>query len=165
MSVELHPRRWPIAFRIFAEPKTGSRLHFAVRVFPDRRAAWRDAKAHGCLADEPRAFWNWSALTHGHSIINTRRHGPSRITPEIGVLWFGAKELGAGVAGHEIMHAALRWAERRRVAFVQPPRKAGEFLDASPAEERVCHVVGWLTAQFWDRLYRHGRIDVVEQRT
>ena len=73
--------------------------------------------------------------------------GRGRVTPEWGTLFFHKNYLTPAALAHEFTHAAHNWARRRRLLTAR--RNRDHY--ATDAEERVCHMVGYLMWQFYEK--------------
>lgn len=70
--------------------------------------------------------------------------GKHRITSEKGTIFFHRKFITPAALAHEFTHAALAWARKRRMSL---SKRTGRY--STDAEERVCHMVGYLMWQFY----------------
>ena len=82
----------------------------------------------------------------------------------IATIFLAQSRLGAGYVAHELTHAAITWARRRRLsgtaiigtegAWRTISRSRSRSLSEGSSHELFCDVQGWLTTQFWRKYYR-----------
>lgn len=69
-----------------------------------------------------------------------------KLTGELGTLFFHRNAMGPEVVAHELGHAALSWAKRRRV----DPRVTRKRASVCP-QEKFCEVLQRLTGQLYQK--------------
>ena len=141
-------RRW----RIYPEP--GRAGFFWIYLCRDRQTFLRVLKDTSIIDPFP-------AGRSINGLCQTWRHlrsrdGRWRAAPDLGAIIVHLGRIGAGVAAHELMHATIGWARRKRLN----PRAVFD-LRGRPAEsttnERLCSANEHLTRQFWNGFYRVTR--------
>lgn len=134
------------SWRVYPEnPRVG---YFTVRVFRTL-AAMRKA-AH--VGDGSAASWyaHATGVCQGWRTLRLR-NGRWAGTKERGQILFASHWLGTVIIAHEAAHAALRWAEWKKIE-VAP----WDGPHCSAEEERVCGCFGEIVRQIVDGCYSHG---------
>lgn len=124
--------------RVHIWPGPGA-LRVRVRVFKDRRAMHRYWRGERPDSPPPAA----SAAGFLPFRITSYRRRRARTRPLFGEILLNIQELGAGIVAHEMLHAALEWARRKRISLA--------LIDADdrPLEERLCYAHHTLVVEFW----------------
>jgi len=119
----------PLHFRVYPEGRR-QKSYFTVRLFRSEHKMFR--------------FY--------HALTNLRRMDFRAIVvswcadgPELGQIFFAPRSVVPGIVTHEMVHAGMTWAARRKVRVLT---KRGE--------EKLAQAVEKMTAQFW-RLYEKSR--------
>lgn len=68
------------------------------------------------------------------------------LKPDMGRILFYSGGFDAGIVSHEMTHATLYWAIRKRI-------KAASLYNDKNAEEKFCWAQGYLVNQFWTKFY------------
>jgi len=134
-------------FKVFSERH--SRLHYLVLIFETKHDLRGYAALHGEI-DTSRAL----GVTQTY-VVYRERNACKRTLPVCGEILLCKGYLTPGIVAHEVTHAALGWAARRRVQ-VDRPLNVGTV---SENEERFCYVVGHMTAQICMKLTALGLLN------
>jgi len=123
-----------ISFRVYVEEDRGG-PYYEVNIFPDRKKMWDFCRVttKEIGGRVPRGYEALTQTWVGGGL-------------SLGRVLFHKRELGAGIVAHEMTHAAMWWAKRRRL---RPDRPRGE--------EHLAWAVGNLVSQFWKRFYEQER--------
>ena len=128
-----------LSFR--AKPSRLGRIYFDVKIF----SRVSEMKAYG-RSLEPPVHGHFDGLCRPVTIVSFRGKR-QRTAPRMGEILLSAHALGVGVVAHECMHAALAWADRRRLT-----------LKAAEHEELACYALTNLVRTIYNRIYRAGLI-------
>lgn len=146
-----HGRRAPgLCWIIRLRPEAKSSLYVRALVF-ERKAGLRAfGRAFGLgNLRKTRAF---AGEIEKYRI---RKGEPRRKRPVVAVAAFWKGDIGSGLVAHEMFHATMFWARRRRVAVAPcaDTDKRGTLTPDHP-EERLAEVQGELVRQFVSRAYQ-----------
>jgi len=118
-------------FRIYPENKS---LYFLVWIFQRKKTMLEAVRATGIERNQMGKSLRACVVSFANSQEKFKN-------PRLcGCVFFWQRDLGVGVTTHEITHAALTWARRRK-------------LDLLKDEEKFCSVVENLNRQLVNRCY------------
>jgi hypothetical protein len=90
-----------------------------------------------------------------HWIVKGKKNNPSvRKTPFYGILVFFKDQCGGGVVSHEMTHATLAWARRKKFDLTRLADEPDDNpVHVSSAEEDFAWVLGNLVSQFYRKYW------------
>lgn len=115
--------------------------HFYVVEVYETRAAMQRAMDK---LDAPRGSKQALAVTLRYKADYRTKQGRLRLSPELGTLFFTRGEMAPDVVVHELTHAAIGWARRRRINPMKQTRRY-----SSCPEEKLAHTMQTLFTQFY----------------
>ena len=147
----------PVLFRIYPESR---RLYFVVAIWATRRDMHTYLAAQG-IQDLTWTAGQISAATTGlcrdYKVRQIRPNGTRRLTGKCGEVHLSREDLTIDLAVHELAHAAVNWARRKRI----DPFKAGGLLSGN---ERFCHAAGAFRQFLYHARRRKVELDSSEPR-
>ena len=123
------------------------RHHFYVVEVYESSAAMQAAMAQ---LNAPRGSKQAQAVTLRYKADYRTKQGKLRLSPELGTIFFVRGEMGPEVVVHELTHAAIGWARRRRI----DPMKHTNRYSSCP-EEKLAYTMQNLFTQFYAEAAKH----------
>jgi len=145
----------PWVCRLYPEPN--SRLYVRVQVWPTHKAllAYLNTETRGRSGQRGGHYGRRVQGFCARYASSAYRKGKSRrrsaCVAEVN-LWRG--RLGIGVIAHELLHAAIAWADRIHIDCGVLNSPSG----VTPTEERICYAHGELCRQFTLKGMRPGGV-------
>ncbi len=151
MRIRLHVT----TFRVY--PERNRKLYYQVFIFPDKRTMYkfhdiqhdlgRIEYAHG-QRKPSKDFW---AICQSWNSSHFGKRGGTYPGPSIGQVLFAEPHIKAGIVSHEMTHAALFYAAKKRILPVH-------LYSGGRQHEAVCRAQGNMVRQFWNGWYnRHEK--------
>lgn len=135
------PQPW---LRLFLRCESGGDQFYVIEVYETERQMQRAISRQNVNSEGRRHFDpNCKACCFSYTAYD----GNHKRTNEIGTIFFYRKFVTPAALAHEFTHAAMSWARRRRMNL--NVRNSGHY--ARDAEERVCHMVGYMMWQFYEK--------------
>lgn len=130
--------------------KTG--LYFGVVVFRTLREMRKHAKH---VNDAKFSVRNTLGLVQGWTRYHFFDGKQVGVYKEMGEIVLAQRHCGVRIVSHEVTHAMLRWAERKKLdqKWLRGEGNKKNGLVSADVEEPMCYAVGDMCAQIYDRLW------------
>lgn len=141
-----------ISFRV--HPEKNKRLFYKVFIFPDKKTMYAFCDLQDKLGlleyqdkRDNHTAHNFVAICASWDQTKVGPRGGKSRGRSIGQVLFAEPYVKNWIVSHEMTHAAIRWAEKKRIPA------EGLYAHGRQHEE-VCRAQGDMVRQFWSGLYR-----------